>query len=95
MSLSKKSVEPALSADEEAFLHRARTKFRENTDWLEFEEFAFGSRSPLFARTRSHQDVLHHPLYLALKEMWLDLGVKQGRIKKGSDATRRKAHGSR
>lgn len=70
-----------MSTDEKSFLHRAQRKFRENADWLEFEEFAFGSRSPLYSKTRSHQDVLQHPLYLALKEMWLDLGVNQGRIK--------------
>lgn len=92
MSFSKKFTS-ALSPDEEAFLHRAQRKFRENADWLEFEEFAFGSRSPLYSKTRSHQDVLQHPLYLALKEMWLDLGVKQGRIRKGTDAARRKAQG--
>ncbi len=87
-----------LTADEQAFLNRARAKFAENTDWLEFEDFAFGSRSPLYARTRSHQDVLTHPLYLALKDMWLDLGVRQGRISIGqkgavSDAPGRKARG--
>jgi hypothetical protein len=70
----------SLTAEEQAFLKRARGKYRDNADWLEFEEFAFGSRSPIFASTRSHRDVLQHPLYEALKEMWLDLGVRQGRI---------------
>jgi hypothetical protein len=55
-------------------------KYRANLDWFEFEDFAFGMRSPLFARTRSHLDVLQHPLYVALKEMWLDLGEKQGQV---------------
>jgi hypothetical protein len=72
--------EEALTPDEQAFLERARRKFNEGTDWLAFEDFAFGNRSPIFARNRSHQDVLQHPLYVALKEMWLDLGVRQGRI---------------
>jgi hypothetical protein len=88
-----------LTPEERAFLHRARARFLENTDWLEFEDFAFGGRSPLYSRSRSHQDVLSHPLYLALKDMWLDLGVRQGRIStlKGekSDAARRKTHGRR
>lgn len=87
-----------LTADEQRFLSRGREKFAENVDWLEFEEFAFGSRSPLFNKTRSQQDVLKHPLYLALREMWLDLGVRQGRIKaapagEGSNASRRKTRG--
>lgn len=89
-----------LTADEQAFLSRARRKYLDDTDWLQFEEFAFGSRSPLFSATRSQRDVLTHPLYAALKEMWLELGVRQGRIAgaaKGgtTDAARRKTRGSR
>ena len=72
--------ESGMSAAEHRFLELARTKFRDNADWFEFEDFAFGSRSPLFSATRSHRDVLTHPLYVELKEMWLRLGVQQGRI---------------
>ena len=78
-----------LTAAEQAFLSRARAKFRDDADWFEFEEFAFGSRSPLYLRTRSHHDVLNHPLYLALKDMWLELGVRQGRV---SSAQNRKTN---
>lgn len=81
-----------LTREEDAFLDRARSLFRANADWLEFEDFAFGPRSPLFSRDRSHRDVLAHPLYAALKEMWLELGVRQGRVK-GADASRRKTRG--
>jgi hypothetical protein len=93
-------TESSLTADEQAFLDRARRKYLDNAGWLEFEEFAFGSRSPLFSSTRSQRDVLTHPLYAALKEMWLELGVRQGRIAspaKGrtTDATGRKTRGSR
>jgi hypothetical protein len=72
--------ESGISATEQHFLNLARAKFNQNADWFEFEDFAFGSRSPLFSATRSHRDVLTHPLYLELREMWLALGVKQGRI---------------
>jgi hypothetical protein len=87
-----------LTLAEQQFLGRAQAKFAEGADWLEFEEFAFGPRSPLFSKTRSQQDVLKHPLYVALREMWLELGLRQGRIaaaKEGerSDASRRKARG--
>jgi len=81
-----------LTSDEESFLRHARRKFADNADWFEFEDFAFGSRSPLYAKTRSQQDVLTHPLYVALKDMWLELGVRQGRVK---DASGRKARGRR
>jgi len=70
----------ALSPEERDFLRQAEKKFRANANWFEFEDFAFGMRSPLFSRQRSHLDVLRHPLYLALKEMWLDLGVRQGLV---------------
>lgn len=89
-----------LTREETNFLDRARSLFRGNADWLEFEDFAFGPRSPLFSRERSHRDVLAHPLYLALKEMWLELGVRQGRVSvgrnaEGTDAPRRKTRGRR
>lgn len=71
----------ALNADEAAFLTKARRKFRDNVDWLEFEDFAFGVRSPLFGKARSQRDILTHPLYQALKEMWIDLGIRQGKVK--------------
>ncbi|HUP61067.1 MAG TPA: hypothetical protein VNA69_11670 [Thermoanaerobaculia bacterium] len=69
-----------LTPEEREFLRHAEKKHRANLNWFEFEDFAFGMRSPLFSRTRSHLDVLRHPLYLALKEMWLDLGEKQGLV---------------
>ncbi|HYC93067.1 MAG TPA: hypothetical protein VEO54_27930 [Thermoanaerobaculia bacterium] len=81
-----------LTQEEDAFLRRARKKSAENADWFEFEDFAFGSRSPLYSKTRSHKDVLTHPLYVALKDMWLELGVRQGKVK---DASGRKARGGR
>jgi hypothetical protein len=69
-----------LSDEERRFLREAEKKVRANISWFDFEDFAFGMRSPLFSRQRSHLDVLRHPLYLALREMWLDLGVKQGLV---------------
>lgn len=87
-----------LSSEEHDFLRQAERKFRSNTNWFEFEDFAFGMRSPLFSRQRSHLDVLRHPLYLALKEMWLDLGVRQGLVspskRQEEHLARRKAQGS-
>src|SRR6266498_3224697 len=80
MPVKHKIAEPtdSLSPEERVFLRQAEQKYRANANWFEFEDFAFGMRSPLFSRHRSHLDVLRHPLYLALKEMWLDLGVRQG-----------------
>ena len=89
-----RKTESGLTDIERRFLQLAQRKFRENADWFEFEDFAFGMRSPLFSRLRSHRDVLTHPLYVPLRDMWLQLGVKQGRIAPSNhqkdDATRRK-----
>jgi hypothetical protein len=100
MPVKHKLEPPAdlLSPEESDFLRQAEKKYRSNAHWFEFEDFAFGMRSPLFSRHRSHLDVLRHPLYLALKEMWLDLGVKQGLVSPSKHQEehleRRKAQGS-
>jgi len=94
-------VEPdALTSDERRFLHAAQKKYRAKENWFDFESFAFGMGSPLFKRDRSHLDVLQHPLYLQLKEMWLDLGREQGfvavkREEPATYGTRGKASGGR
>lgn len=69
-----------LTPEERAYLDRARKMYNANVSWFEFEDFAFGMRSPIFAKGRSHANVLEHPLYVALTNMWLDLGVKQGMV---------------
>ncbi len=70
----------ALTETEKRFYRLALEKFQQNTSWLGFDQFAFGMNSPIFFRQRSHLDVLKHPLYLALKDMSLQLGVQQGKI---------------
>ena len=77
---------------EKAFLERARKLFDANTDWFRFEGFAFGMRSPLFAKTRSHQNILENPLYIALRDMWIQLGIRQGWV---ADDTRGSEEGGR
>jgi len=71
-----------LTADEKKFYQQAIKRFRENTFWWSFDEFAFGTRSPIYNRRRTHIDVLENPLYLVLTDMWLQLGVQQGKVKR-------------
>jgi hypothetical protein len=80
-----------LTDDERTFYSLAVKKYRANADWLAFEEYAFGMRSPIYKRQRSHLDVLESPLYIALREMWLDLGVKQGMVAPGKQQEKRNA----
>jgi hypothetical protein len=80
-----------LTPDERTFYQLAVKKYRANVDWLAFEEYAFGMRSPIYQRQRSHLDVIDTPLYVALREMWLDLGVKQGMVAPGKQQEKRNA----
>jgi hypothetical protein len=75
-----------LTAEEKKFYRQAIKRFRENTNWFSFDEFAFGMRSPIYNRRRSHIEVLESALYLALKDMSLQLGVQQGLIKRTNKA---------
>jgi hypothetical protein len=96
-----RSPKTSSSADarEREFLRNARQHFRANMNWFAFEDFAFGSRSPLFSQSRSHRDVLGSPLYQELKRMWLELGVRQGYVAAKPEEVRhaagRKTRGSR
>ena len=69
-----------LNEAEKKLYERALKDFRQNVNWLEFDHFVLGKHSALYNGKRSHLDVLKHPLYLALKDMWLQLGVRQGVI---------------
>jgi hypothetical protein len=81
-----------LNETDKAFLDAAQRLFTRNVDWFEFEGFAFGMRSPLFAKNRSHKNILEDPLYRALTEMWIQLGIRQGRVR---DDSRGSEEGSR
>ncbi len=69
-----------LNDAEKQFVAEAMRRFNANTEWIAFDQFAFGLHSPLYDKHRSHKDVLRGPLYLALRDMSLQLGVQQGKI---------------
>ena len=77
-------VPTGLTERQMLFYEESLQKFRENTDWLTFEAFVFGPMSPLYLDQKSHLDVLEEPLYQALKDMCLQLGVQQGMIKRNT-----------
>jgi hypothetical protein len=70
----------SLTEVEKKFYRQALKRFHENAEWLAFDQFAFGMESPIYSRHRSHLEVLKDPLYLALKDMSLQLGTQQGRV---------------
>jgi len=69
-----------LDGAEANFFSRAVDKFRNNADWTSFENFAFSPISPIYARRQSYGRLVRDPLYRALQDMWLQLGVSQGEV---------------
>jgi hypothetical protein len=67
-----------LDSERKKFYRLAMEKLEANVAWLEFEDFAFSFGSPVFRASRNRREVLGDPLYLALKDIWLRLGIKQG-----------------
>src|SRR5579862_6972992 len=67
-----------LDAESQAFFASAVERFKANQNLFDFERFAFGFSAPVFQRAKSRAEVLGSPLYLALKALWLCLGVRQG-----------------
>lgn len=80
----------ALTDVEREFYSESLKKFYQNTNWLAFDDFAFGMQSPIYHSKRSHLEVLKSSLYLALKDMSLQLGVQQGMIARKGDERDRK-----
>jgi hypothetical protein len=86
----------SLDADQKRFYQSAIEQLDANVDWIEFENFAFSFGSPVFKSSRDRQEVLKDPLFLALKDMWLRLGIRQGMVAPSKEkATRGKARQSR
>ncbi len=56
--------------------------YRKRVSFFAFYEVAFGYGSPVWEGVRKATDVLGSPLELALRSMWLDLGKKQGYVRK-------------
>lgn len=69
-----------LNETEKKFYRQALDKFQSNADWLAFDEFALGMNSPIYLNHTSRRDVAKNPLFLALRDMSLQLGIQQGKI---------------
>lgn len=67
-----------LTEEERQFYLEAKRRFQENTDWIEFDNFVFGLDSPIYRGKKSYADVRRNPLFVALLDMSLQLGVQQG-----------------
>jgi hypothetical protein len=69
-----------LDKERKRFYESARQMIEDNVAWIEFEDFAFSFTSPVFKASRNRREVLNDPLYLVLKDMWLQLGIRQGLV---------------
>jgi hypothetical protein len=67
-----------LDAARKRLYETAVEQFQKNASWFGFERFVFSYTSPLFSAARNRADVIDDPLYAALKDMWLQLGINQG-----------------
>src|SRR5438874_13282433 len=67
-----------LDAAKKRLYETAVEQFHKNVSWFGFERFVFSYTSPLFRAARNRADVIDDPLYVALKDMWLQLGINQG-----------------
>lgn len=76
-----------LDDEKKRFFEAAQDKFRRNVSWFEFEQLVFSYTSPVFRKSRSRAEVVNDPLYLALKDMWLELGIRQGFVASGSSSS--------
>ena len=70
---------------------RALEQFRSGVSWFEFEQFVFSYTSPLFSAARDRAAVVKDPLYAALKDMWLQLGIDQGFVANEPNETQARA----
>jgi len=82
-----------LDSDKRRLFKTAQDHFRDNANWFEFEQFVFSYTSPIFNKSRGRADVLGDPLYAALKDMWLQLGIDQGFV--ASDRQQAKTRAAR
>jgi len=69
-----------LTGEEKSFYQQALEQLDQSVNWLAFDEFAFGPRSPIYSQRRSHLDVAKDPLFQALLDMSMQLGVEEGLI---------------
>jgi len=82
-----------IDAEKRRLFETALEKFRRNTNWFEFEQLVFAYTSPIFSRAKNRADVVNEPLFHALKDMWLQLGIDQGFVANDRDETKARPAG--
>jgi len=83
-----------LSPERARLFDIARKQFQKNVSWFVFEQLIFSYTSPLFKDLKTRADVVNDPLFTALKDMWLQLGIKQGFVAAPDDRKQTKARPS-
>ena len=83
-----------LDAAKRRLYERALEQFREGVSWFAFEHLIFSYTSPLFSTARNRADVVDDPLFAALKDMWLQLGIDQGFVADERQQTQARTSGA-
>lgn len=81
----------SLNDNQMAYLMKAKDAFLKNPDCWSFWRifffygFDFGGAEEFFPEAKTNEELVHHPLYEAIEELWLALGVNQGKMKSAKD----------
>jgi hypothetical protein len=85
-------IQPDTLPERQARFYRAALeRYRRKIHFMDFEEFAFFPPSPIYDGLALKADVLTTPLYLELRDMWLELGIAQGYVAPPPEWTTKRA----
>jgi hypothetical protein len=79
-----------LTPEERSFLERCRSAYEAGMDWLDFSLLAQGNENPVVrAQGQVTDSVAGHPLYRAVWDLEMRLGIRQGEV--AADAAEERA----
>jgi len=84
LQTGKKIVLENLTEEEQKLYREAVKEFMTNINCWEFERFISELIDLIRYKVRAHTDLIENPLYMALEDMWLQLGVQQGEMRRDS-----------
>ena len=66
---------PIFSEKETEFIRRAKRMFLANCHWVEFDNFLFDPKSPLYGARRKNYPILKDPLFIVFKDMFYKIMI--------------------
>ena len=81
----------SLSERQQRFYREALARYRRTVHFMDFDEWAFYGNSPIYDGLATKTEALSTPLYLELRDMWLELGIDQGYVAPPPEWTTKRA----